>query len=1222
MVVNLNRFIGYISIVLIMLGSAAVLRADVTGSVQGTVRDSSQAIVAGAKITITNAKTNLTQETVSAADGSYRILALPAGTYRLTVTAAGFKTYNTTDIEVKVNDQLQVDVTLSVGSSTEVVSVEANAVQVQTESTQLGDVIDSKKMLALPLNGRSYLDLLGLQAGVVPVTSGSIQQDRPVSGGYSTSVGNLSVNGQRETANAFLVNGGDVSEGRNMGAGLVPNLDSIEEFRLITNSFDAEYGKFSGAVMNAITKSGTNSFHGDAFEFLRNEALNAHNYFDPSRGEFRRNQFGFAMGGPFWKNKLFWFSDYQGTRQTQGASTGSIQLPNAAQRDGTFDPTTFVDGSGNPTTVKGGYWAQTLTSRLSTVTGQTVSSGEPYATGSCNSTTWTSPTTTPNGCVFPGGVIPMAAWSKPSIGILPYIPMGDPTTGLYSNNSQKNTVRDDKAGERVDFINQKTGNWSFYYHYDDSDSQTALTNGVSNPLPGFLTITPQRAQQFVISNTKTISTTAVNEFRFSFFRTATITDKPTSSQSLTSLGFMTNTGLGIFPSGPAGFPQTVPPLYFTNFYVGVNTLTTFQPNNTWHVSDGFSKLIGRHTLKFGGEFRYLQINERNTCAPNGDFSFNAGPGGETGLDWADFLLGAPVSYNQCSQQFLDSRTRYGGAYGEDTFKVNQRLTLNLGVRWEVSMPWYDTQGKIETIVPGQQSTQFPTAPLSWVVPGDKGIPSTLAPTRYNNFSPRLGLAYSPGFSDGVLGKIFGGPGKSSIRAAYGIYYTSIEDLNLFYEVGDAPFGLYWVSPNPVMFDQPFQTRADGSSQTQRFPFTFPIPGSPANKTIDYSIYLPLSFSPGYDIHNRLPYAEHYNLSFQRELTKSTVLTMAYVGTQGHRLIAQYDANPGDQALCLQINALGGTNLSTGVTNTPTTPACAPNQEQATYSLPPGTTAPSSAYLTACPPGTPAGSTCINGTRDTLGPNFSQNNSRTANIANSNYNAGEITLERKANDFTFLAAYTFSKGIDDSSGFGQWVNFANHRLSRSLSAYDITHNFVVSYIWAMPFDRLFPKGTKYLTQGWTMNGITRWSGGLPVALSESDDNSLTGSANTDVPNVAGKLVKLNPRHVSPLCIDPNTGLPTSGCFFAASSFTAGPFGQFGNANRQYFHGPGLSNTDFGISKRTNFNERFGCEIRAEFFNIFNHAQFMNPAGNINNGQFSFVTSARDPRIGQVSAKFYW
>src|SRR5207248_606135 len=243
--------------------ASSFLFADVTGSILGVVRDPSQAVVKGVRVTVTNTQTNLSQDSVTGDDGAYHFLALPAGTYRVNATIPGFQQFNTTDIVLKVNDQLRVDINLRVGNVKEEVSIAADAVQVETESTQLGDVIDSKKMLALPLNGRSYLDLLGLQAGVAPDTAGTIGGDRPVSGGYSPNAGNISVNGQRETANAFLVNGGDVSEGRNLGAGLVPNLDSVEEFRLITNSFDAEYGKFSGAVMNAITKSGTNSFHGD-----------------------------------------------------------------------------------------------------------------------------------------------------------------------------------------------------------------------------------------------------------------------------------------------------------------------------------------------------------------------------------------------------------------------------------------------------------------------------------------------------------------------------------------------------------------------------------------------------------------------------------------------------------------------------------------------------------------------------------------------------------------------------------------------------------------------------------------------------------------------------------------------------------------------------------------------------------------------------------------------
>src|SRR5438270_7111681 len=332
-----GRLTSALLLVFVVLLASNLAHADVTGSILGVVRDRSQAVVTGARVVVTNTQTNYSQETTSGSDGTYRILALPVGPYKLTATAAGFGQYNATDIDLRVNDQLHLDITLQVGGVQQEVSVSANAVQVEVESTQLGDVVDSKKMLALPLNGRSYLDLLGLQAGVVPVTSGSMQQDRPVSG-YILSPGNLSVNGQRETSNAFLVNGGDVSEGRNLGAGLIPNLDSVEEFRLITNSFDAEYGKFSGSVMNAITKSGTNSIHGTVFEFLRNEKFDARNYFATQKSELRRHQYGFTAGGPFWKNKLFWFTDYQGTRQVAGAETGIVNLPPAAQFQGNFGP--------------------------------------------------------------------------------------------------------------------------------------------------------------------------------------------------------------------------------------------------------------------------------------------------------------------------------------------------------------------------------------------------------------------------------------------------------------------------------------------------------------------------------------------------------------------------------------------------------------------------------------------------------------------------------------------------------------------------------------------------------------------------------------------------------------------------------------------------------------------------------------------------------------------
>jgi hypothetical protein len=1247
-------FILCLFLTVAMVFHVGEVRADVTGSILGEVHDPSGAAVPGAHISVTNTQTNLTQETVSGSDGSYKFLALPAGTYKLVAKGAGFEQFTATDIVVKVNDQLRIDINMKVGSVQEEISISANALQVETQNTQLGDVIDSKKILALPLNGRSYVDLLGLQAGVAPTTSSTpnsgIQQDRPVSGNLSA--GNISVNGQRETANAFLVNGGDVSEGRNLGAGLVPNLDSIEEFRLITNSFDAEYGKFSGAIVNAITKSGTNEIHGDVFEFLRNDKLDAKNFFTSKKSELRRNQFGYTLGGPVWKDHIFFFSDYQGTREVKGAETGIVTVPTSDQRQGMFDPallTGTVDNTAPGAACPNCSWAQLLTQRL----GYPVSPNEPYSfpatvnpqgvvtSPACNSTAQ---------CVFPVdpatgmAVIPQTAWSAPSKAILPYIPAPTTTdpTNNYSNNAQRDITNDDKYGERIDFNNQTTGNWSWYYHLDNTTVNNALAGFAT--VPGFPTTTTSRAQEFVMSNTKTFGATGVNEARLSFFRTALNKDNPTGSlASLSSLNFVTGTGtLGIVSLKAAGvnYPEYVPQLIFPNIgnglNIGVPTLNTNQPNTTYMVGDVFSKLVGKHTFKAGGEFRYLQVNERNFANPNGGFTFD---GTVTGAAFADYLLGASSTtsapYTQAAEQFLDSRTRYGGAFFQDAWKVKSNLTLNLGLRWEVSMPWYDTQGKIQTFVPGEQSTVFPLSPTGLVFPGDPGIPKTLAPTRYNNFGPRLGLAYSPGFSDGVLGKIFGGPGKSSIRAAYGLYYTSVEDLNLFYEVADAPFGLYWTSPVSVMFDEPFRVRATGASLGQRFPFTAPVPGAPSNKTLDFTIYEPFNFFPGYDIHNKLPYAEHFNFSIQRELSKTTLLTVSYVGTSGHHLITQREANPGSAALCIQLQTQG----------------CGPGTENNVFQVGP----------TPCVGPTPVAG-CVYSTRHQISPVnfcpggaqvcFGSGNTYTLTNANSIYNAFEVTAERKAKDFTFLAAYTFAKGLDDSSAFGDLVNFQNPKLSRGLSSSDITHNFVVSYIWAIPFDRAFSKAPKRLTQGWQIQGITRFATGFPIQLIQgTGDASLAGSSATDLPDLIGKVHTLNPRDANLGCstTTPATpkspAIPGTGCYFLTPMVrqntqclqpgnppqapSGGAFnynctlGSFGTANRRFFHGPGFNNTDFGISKRTAITERFAFDLRFEFFNIFNHAQFMNPGGDISNfGGFGVVSKARDPRIGQVSAKFYW
>jgi hypothetical protein len=743
---------------------------------------------------------------------------------------------------------------------------------------------------------------------------------------------------------------------------------------------------------------------------------------------------------------------------------------------------------------------------------------------------------------------------------------------------------DDKAGQRVDFNNKKTGNWYGYYHFDDS---TSVSPGTYGPAFGnFGSSTPRRAQQGVLANTRAFGATAVNEARVDFTRVASVSNQPTDSPvSLSSLGFVTGAGtLGIISSGPDNW-QSVPPISLSgqvNFNFGRVISATGQYNNTWHASESFSKIWNKHAFKFGGEYRYLQINERNIYAPNGNFSFD---GSETGHDVADFLLGAPASYIQASLQVLDSRTKYGAAFAQDSWRVAPNFTLNYGVRWEVSMPWYDTQNKIQTIVPGVQSTVFSGAPKGWLVPGDPGlpgggpIPSTLAPTTWGNFAPRLGFAWSPNASGGVLGKLFGGPGKTSIRAAAGIYYTAIQDAGLFVEVADAPYGLFWVSEAPVLFDQPFLTRADGTSQTQRFPFTLPVPGSAAIKNLDWSVFLPITSSPGYLPGNKLPYAEHYNFSIQRELSSNMVMTLAYVGTEGHKLFAQYEANPGDANLCL---SLRGSGVAKG------TLQCGPNQESAVFTRPDGSQ--------------------VLGTRGPLGFDFGSNTYESTN-ANSAYNSFQATLERRAANFTFLAAYTFSKAMDNASAFST-MNFSNFHLSRALSSFDATHNFVISYNYALPFARagMLPKR---LTQGWSVNGITRFATGFPIAISQSGDRSLTGAGGVDHPDYVGGLV-----------ITPDVRDTPNHQYFNKTAFTSEVLGAMGDANQRFFHGPGINNWDLGLQKITKIHESQSVQFRAEYFNALEHAQFSNPSGSFTSGNFGRVTSAKAGRIGQMSLKFLW
>jgi hypothetical protein len=1232
------------------LVSSTLVWASITGSISGIVTDPSGALVVGAAVTAVNTQTGVRAVIHTDKSGFYSFQDLSVGIYDLQVEQKGFKTFQQSRIVIDANSAIRIDVKLELGEVTEKVTVESQAVHVETQSTQMGEVINSQKMTAVPLNGRDFTNLLSLQPGVVPFQYANALQDanlsdRTVSGSTGLNSGNQSINGQRETSNGYMVNGANVEEGKNNGTTVIPNLDSIEEFRIITNNFDAEYGNYSGGQVNVVTKSGTNSLHGNVFEFNRNTAFNARNFFSPAGDapKLIQNQFGGTVGGPIKRDKLFFFADYQGTRRIF-APTVAASVP-----DGTFlpsgdyalSPTESGDlaaGAANAAagiSPAGSVQGQRLATNLSSSLGYAVNVGEPYFFSGCNSGTGTTP------CVFPNAIIPKAAFSPAAAGVLPFIPVipvpAVPTTGPnFFSAAFDQRLRDDKGAFRVD-ANTKYGMLSAYYHVDDDTFVNPYPNsGATVPAPNIGAFTASdltRAQVLVLSDTKSFGSTSVNEFRFSYVRNGahlftpqgglTVSGKPIT---LTSLGFTAPAGSGpTFNGGVAPIVPTlegVPNIAFAQELngttIGVPADTPKQFNNTFQWQDNFSKVIGTHSIKFGGQFHYDQINDRNLFGENGAYTFD---GSESNSDFVDFLIGAPGLFIQATQQILDSRSKYMGLYGQDSWRVTPNLTFNYGLRWEFSQPWYDTQGKIETLIPGRQSVLFPGAPTGWVVPGDPGVPKTLAPTQYHNFSPRLGLAYSPGWDSGFLAKLTGGPGKTSIRAGFGLFYTAFEDLTQFQEIGDAPFGLFWVQSGSF-FDAPFMDRGDGTA-VQRFPFTFPqVPVRVPNTTFNWAQVEPISGSLAFAHNNKLPYSEHYELSIQRQFGSNTVFSFSYVGTQGHKLLTSIESNPGNQALCLQLN-------QAPFNPTPGTVNCGPFGEGNQYTLPAGVDYPSAAtpavqLVPASTCGTHGPAQCVvNGTYTVFGPQNNVqvfgNNPFEATIAQSSYNSLQASVRHTGNYSTFLFGYTYSKCMDDASELIEGINPFNPRASTSLCAFDVKHNFVASYEAKLPFDRMFHTSSGWknaLASGWAISGITSFVSGLPVSLSFPNDNSLTGTQNTsapiDLPDfTAGKILQTtNPRK--------------GGTYFNTSLFSDEPLGQIGNAKRRFFYGPGLNNWDMALLKDTKLTESKTIQFRFEAFNIWNHTQFsgqLSPGfGAFGSSGFGVISAAYDPRILQVGLKF--
>jgi hypothetical protein len=1222
------------------------LAAQTTGELRGTIKDPAALVIRGAQVTATLTGAGVTRRGVTDDRGDFILPTVPVGTYSVEVQAPGFKTYIQENVEVTLGHVVQVNATLELGATAQTVTAEAEGALVETTSTQMGAVVNSTAIVGLPLNTRDTYQLLQLQPGV------QSQQGYDLFAG-SENAGVVSVNGGRGRANNFNVNGSDANDQFIGVPAIQPSPDTIEEFRVLTNTFDAEYGRNSGSVVNVVTKGGTNGIHGDAYEFFRNKDLNTRGFFDTEKPKFNQNQFGGTLGGPIKKNQTFFFVSAEQRDIREGISSDLVTVPTVQERAGDFS-------AGGPFTgtLTDANLASVLNARPGCAAAVGAQGAGPIAAGAA----WSS--------IFPTSMIPTSCFDPTAAALLTkYVPLPNvgastlQTVPVQSDSGTQTTVRID---HRISDKHQL----NFYYYYDDDALQQpfARFQAAGANVPGFGSVYDSRDQQFNLAETWTISATTVNEAHFGYFREGQLHFNHPQSTNLVQnscgtlvaagqcFGDPNNPSSGITPNLGATHEGVPFVSVAGGFTIGNSSEGELpQIGNSFHWTDNLSKVIGNHSLKFGVDVRRQRFDQTLYYNVNGTYSYNTGGSNDVGAGdlYADYLLGLPNSYSQGSAQTENVRNTALYLFAQDSWKVTKTVTLNYGLRWELTTPLKDIGQRVQTFHPGQATAIFPCQlnpnnplvqvygstdcsptgpanavnPLGLVFPGDTGVPASLTNTYYKSFAPRIGLAYSPSADSGILGALLGGPGKTSIRMGWGMFYNPVEQLVLEQFSAEPPFGGSTSLSNPL-FNTPFIGQ-DGTVNPNPFNgILSPARGS----SIDWSSFRPILLYGQFQPNLRTQYAEQYNFNIQRELKGNILFQIGYVGSQGHRLLASHDLNYGQAQPCLDLNNLSGltgdASLACGPFSADSSYTIQPNEIPAgfTLHLPYGpvasVTGPNPNPITLvglrkyssplCNPLTGAG--CPADGVPVFASIFAEDT-----IANSNYNSLQISAEKRfSHGLQFQAAYTFSKSIDNASSFENELNPLDYSASRSLSYFDARHRLVVSYVYE------FPKTTMRglagtMLNGWGTSGIVTFQSGFPVPITSSDDLELQNSfffSSAGEPDIVKPFQKLNPRNGYNLAFDPSAFQQPS------------QLGIIGDSPRTVCCGPGINNVDVSVLKDTRVNERFNLQFRAEFFNAANHAQFSKVDGNISDGDvtqggtFGKVLRARDPRLIQLALKLYF
>jgi hypothetical protein len=1233
----------WLAVLFCFVYSSFLLAQSTGGRILGRVADPSGAVLANVKVTAVNEATGVSQETQTSGTGDYGFPQVAVGTYRLEFDLAGFKKNVQRGVNLDLNQVITLNMIMQIGETQETVEVTSEAPLVDTTSTQLGAVVNDRSVNGLPLNARDTYQFLQLQPGVQSQLGGNAD----VFYG-SGSAGAVSVNGGRGRSNNFSVNGGDAND---MFANLPtvqPTPDAIEEFRVLTNTFDAEYGRNSGAVVNVVTKSGTNKFHGNVYEYFRNKVLNARGYFDTSKPDFKQNQFGGTFGGPIKKDHTFFFTSYEGRRIRQGKSTDTIALPTDAERAGDFSANGAFGGSIVDHTV-----ADLLNGRTGCAT---AIAAIPGSAAPASGVSW--------GAVFPTSKIPVVCQDPVAADLLKYVPHL-PQGASFFQAVPTGSDRQDQFTMRLDHRLSSSQNLNVYYYFTDESlfQPLAFFQAAGANVPGFGSNVGQRYQQWNISHTWTLRNDVVNEARFTYMRegqktfqhpqhTNLVTDSCSSSlksicftgqEVATALGIPFDPKLGITPNlGPTR--EGVPDIAVSGgFTIGNNFEGELpQVGNSFQWTDSLTKVHGNHTFKFGADVRRQRFDQTLYFEVSGYFQYTGtGQNDVVSPDfYPDYLLGLPDNYQQGSAQHENVRATGVYLFAQDSWKVRPNLTLNYGLRWELNTPLTDIGHHVQVFRPGQSSTIYPClqtssndcsseTPVGLVVPGDKGVPAGLTQTYYKAFAPRIGISWSPGTS-----------GKTSIRAGFGMFYNPIEQLVLEQFSAEPPFGGSTFLSNPF-FNAPFYAQGGFANPNAFNGILNPTRGQP----VDWSVFRPILLFGEFEPHMRAQYSDQYNLTIQRQLAKEMVLQVSYVGSQGHRLLATHELNAANPQTCLDIN-----NVATNVTSFGTPGNCGPGLEDNQFSL----TVPQGQVFHM-----PNGSTVTGATGGTnlqfvgLRPHSSpqcdaltgagcppdgvpvfSNIYAQDTIANSAYNSLQASLEKRfSHGLQAQVAYTFSKSLDQASSFEEILNPFNFGRTRGLSLFDSRHRLVLSYYWELPV-RKYSGLAGALLNNWALSQITTLQSGFPIHIESFDDQELTASvsgfASAGEPDLQTKFRTSDP-HRGGFCAfgtgpESGTGMgcqTVSNSRFDPNIFTLSPLGQFGNSPRTVCCGNGTSNTDFAVHKTIPLTEGTRFEFRAEFFNVFNHTQFFNPDGSTTDGaDFGRVKRAHDPRLVQFALKYFF